>query len=38
LPKSTHEYISNRVSEGNYGNTGEFIRDLVWRDQEEQTN
>ncbi|MBE0546287.1 MAG: type II toxin-antitoxin system ParD family antitoxin [Rubrivivax sp.] len=30
------EYIDNRVSAGNYGNTSEYIRDLVRRDQEEQ--
>ena len=36
LPESMREYIDNRVSTGNYGNTSEFIRDLVRRDQEEQ--
>jgi antitoxin ParD1/3/4 len=30
------EYIDARVSAGYYGNTSEYIRDLVRRDQEEQ--
>ena len=33
LPESMREYIDNRVSAGN---TSEYIRDLVRRDQEEQ--
>ena len=36
FPESMREYIDNRVSTGNYGNTSEYIRDLVRRDQEEQ--
>ena len=36
LPESMREYIDTRVSAGNYGNTSEYIRDLVRRDQEEQ--
>lgn len=36
LPESMREYIDHRVSTGNYGNTSEYIRDLVRRDQEEQ--
>ena len=36
LPESMREYIDSRVSTGNYGNTSEYIRDLVRRDQEEQ--
>lgn len=36
LPDSMREYIDNRVASGNYGNTSEYIRDLVRRDQEEQ--
>jgi antitoxin ParD1/3/4 len=36
LPESMREYIDARVSAGNYGNTSEYIRDLVRRDQEEQ--
>jgi len=36
LPESMREYIARRVVAGNYGNTSEYIRDLVRRDQEEQ--
>ena len=36
LPESMRAYIDARVSAGNYGNTSEYIRDLVRRDQEEQ--
>ena len=39
LAESMLEYIDNRVATGNYGNygnTSEYIRDLVRRDQEEQ--
>ena len=39
LPESVREYIDNRVAAGNCGNCGntsEYIRDLVRRDQEEQ--
>ena len=36
LPEPMREYIDNRVAAGHYGNTSEYIRDLVRRDQEEQ--
>ena len=36
LPESMREYIDRRVAAGNYGNTSEYIRDLVRRDQGEQ--
>jgi antitoxin ParD1/3/4 len=36
LPETMRAYIDARVSTGNYGNTSEYIRDLVRRDQEEQ--
>ena len=36
LPESMREYIDNRVAAGNYGNTSEYICDLVRRDQEAQ--
>lgn len=36
LPESMREYIDARVSAGSFGNTSEYIRDLVRRDQEEQ--
>lgn len=36
LPEAMRAYIDTRVSAGNYGNTSEFIRDLVRKDQEDQ--
>jgi antitoxin ParD1/3/4 len=36
LPPTMRAYIDARVSAGHYGNTSEYIRDLVRRDQEEQ--
>ena len=36
LPESMRSYIDARVSAGNYGNTSEYIRDLIRKDQEEQ--
>ena len=36
LPQAMRAYIDARVSAGNYGNTSEYIRDLVRMDQEEQ--
>jgi antitoxin ParD1/3/4 len=36
LPDSMRNYIDARVSAGNYGNTSEYIRDLVRKDQDEQ--
>ena len=36
LPESMRAYIDARVSAGSYGNTSEYIRDLVRRDQDEQ--
>ncbi len=36
LPESMRVYIDDRVSAGQYGNTSEYIRDLVRRDQEAQ--
>jgi antitoxin ParD1/3/4 len=36
LPESMREYTDNRVAAGNYGNTSEYICNLVRRDQEEQ--
>ncbi len=36
LPDTMREYIDQRVASGHYGNTSEYIRDLVRRDQEEQ--
>jgi antitoxin ParD1/3/4 len=36
LPEAMRAYIEARVSAGNYGNTSEYIRDLVRKDQETQ--
>jgi antitoxin ParD1/3/4 len=36
LPESMREYIDARVRDGSYGNTSEFLRDLIRRDQHEQ--
>ncbi|NCN70443.1 MAG: type II toxin-antitoxin system ParD family antitoxin [Rhodoferax sp.] len=33
LPQSMRAYINARVSTGHYGNTSEYIRDLVRKDQ-----
>jgi antitoxin ParD1/3/4 len=36
LPESMRDYISARVAGGAYGNTSEYIRELVRKDQTEQ--
>ena len=36
LPESMRKYIDDRVAAGNYGNTSDYISDLVRRDQEDQ--
>ena len=36
LPESLREYIDARVRDGRYGNTSEYLRDLIRRDQNEQ--
>lgn len=36
LPEAMRQYIDSRVSTGHYGNTSEYIRDLVRKDQEAQ--
>ena len=33
LPQSMRSYINVRVATGHYGNTSEYIRDLVRKDQ-----
>lgn len=33
LPESMRDYIDERVRGGEYGNTSEYLRDLVRRDQ-----
>lgn len=36
LPESLREYIDDRVRAGGYGNTSEYLRELIRRDQSEQ--
>ena len=36
LPESLREYIDARVRSGEYGNTSEYLRDLIRRDQQDQ--
>jgi antitoxin ParD1/3/4 len=37
LPESMRSYIDTRVASGHYGNTSEYIRDLIRKDQDEIT-
>lgn len=34
LPESLRDYIDQRVRSGEYGNTSEYLRDLIRRDQQ----
>ena len=36
LPESLRAYIDERVQSGQYGNTSEYQRDLIRRDQHDQ--
>jgi antitoxin ParD1/3/4 len=36
LPDALRSYIEMRVNSGQYGNTSEYLRELIRRDQEEQ--
>ena len=36
LPESMRDYIDERVRDGSYGNTSEYLRELIRRDQHEQ--
>ena len=36
LPESLRDDIDARVRSGEYGNTSEYLRDLIRRDQQEQ--
>lgn len=36
LPESMRSYIDGRVQSGEYGNTSEYLRDLIRRDQRDQ--
>lgn len=36
IPEALRSYVDQRVRSGQYGNTSEFLRELIRRDQEEQ--
>lgn len=36
LPEPLRAYVAQRVESGQYGNTSEYVRDLIRRDQREQ--
>ncbi|MEZ5263434.1 MAG: type II toxin-antitoxin system ParD family antitoxin [Acidimicrobiales bacterium] len=36
LPESMRAYVDERVRSGEYGNTSEYLRDPIRRDQQEQ--
>lgn len=36
LPETMRSYVDQRVRSGQYGNTSEYLRELIRRDQEEQ--
>jgi len=36
LPEQLRDYIDERVRSGEYGNTSEYLRDLIRRDQRDQ--
>ena len=36
LPESMRSYVAERVESGQYGNTSEYVRDLIRKDQREQ--
>jgi antitoxin ParD1/3/4 len=36
IPESLREYLNERVRSGQYGNTSEYLRDLIRRDQQDQ--
>ncbi len=36
LPEPMRDYVSERVRSGEYGNTSEYLRDLIRKDQREQ--
>lgn len=37
IPEPLRQYIDERVSSGQYGNTSEYLRDLIRRDQQTQS-
>ncbi len=36
LPESMRDYVSERVRSGEYGNTSEYLRELIRQDQQQQ--
>ncbi len=36
LPEALRSYVDQRVRSGKYGNTSEYLRELIRRDQEEE--
>ena len=36
LPDALRAYVAQRVASGQYGNTSEYVRELIRRDQQEQ--
>lgn len=36
LPDAVRSYVAERMASGQYGNTSEYIRDLMRKDQREQ--
>ena len=36
LPEELRAYVDDRVALGDYGNTSEYLRELIRRDREEQ--
>ncbi|WP_293432091.1 type II toxin-antitoxin system ParD family antitoxin [Piscinibacter sp.] len=36
LPEPMRAYVAERVSAGHYGNTSEYVRELIRRDQRDQ--
>ena len=36
LPEPLRAYVAHRVESGDYGNTSEYVRDLIRKDQREQ--
>lgn len=36
IPEELREYVDQRVGSGDYGNTSEYLRDLIRRDRREQ--
>ena len=36
IPESMRDYVSERVRSGEYGNTSEYLRDLIRQDQQKQ--